>query len=682
MPRLRGTSAALVLALALLVPRAVLAQGAPSHDDGIDVQLFQLALGPKTFLTVDSADGAPKDVLVLDAMVTYLTDPFTEFYSSGASHTMIEGERYHIVQDITAAQLMGAYGLTDKLQVGASLPIVFSLQGNNLDPTSGMPTSGLQVTGLGDLLVEGKQRVYAEGRLHAAVIGGLTLPTMYLANNAMYTGDKLPTVRVRAAADWGTGPIAVGGTLGLLLRDPQDFYGTTIGQQMTWGVGASYTITPRFSVVGEAYGRVGLQDPSLNNSPIEATGALRIGVADSYAVVLGGGGGLDQAIGAPQIRAFAAVSYVPGAYKSTGKTECLPGFEGMGNCPDAETDHDHDGIPDKEDKCPNAAEDHDGFEDEDGCPDLDNDKDGIPDLQDRCPNDPEDGKPPYPHDGCPANKRDSDGDGIPDSVDQCPLEEEDFDGFEDADGCPEPDNDHDGILDASDKCPLCPEDKDGFQDSDGCPDFDNDHDGIPDAQDRCPNEPETVNGYQDADGCPDTGGLNLVRLDGDRLTVDRVPALSGASLSAAGQNVANQMALVMLGHDEVTKWLIAISQKDAKDAQRIGDALKAYLAKKNLTNFEVLAAAGPSKIGAIVQERVDPNAIPACPAEMVAKPQPHADTGAANATPANATPAPTPADAKKPAEPKKPEPKKPEPKKEEPKQQEPKKEPEPEIELN
>jgi outer membrane protein OmpA-like peptidoglycan-associated protein len=39
----------------------------------------------------------------------------------------------------------------------------------------------------------------------------------------------------------------------------------------------------------------------------------------------------------------------------------------------------------------------DGFEDEDGCPDLDNDQDGIPDAEDLCPNDP---GPPEEH-GCP-----------------------------------------------------------------------------------------------------------------------------------------------------------------------------------------------------------------------------------------------------------------------------------------
>jgi outer membrane protein OmpA-like peptidoglycan-associated protein len=93
-------------------------------------------------------------------------------------------------------------------------------------------------------------------------------------------------------------------------------------------------------------------------------------------------------------------------------------------------DRDHDGILDNVDKCPDDPEDKDGFEDEDGCPDLDNDKDGIPDKTDKCPNEPED-----------------------------------KDGFEDEDGCPDPDNDKDGVPDTADKCPNDP----GPPDNDGCP---------------------------------------------------------------------------------------------------------------------------------------------------------------------------------------------------------------------
>ncbi len=167
-------------------------------------------------------------------------------------------------------------------------------------------------------------------------------------------------------------------------------------------------------------------------------------------------------------------------------------------------DSDNDGILDKYDACPNEPEDFDGYEDEDGCPDLDNDGDGIMDRDDKCPYDAEDVDGFEDIDGCPD--LDNDNDGIPDAKDECPNQAEDFDDFEDNDGCPDLDNDNDGILDLNDKCPTDPEDSDGFEDEDGCPDLDNDGDGILDKDDKCPNAPETFNGFEDEDGCPDSGG--------------------------------------------------------------------------------------------------------------------------------------------------------------------------------
>jgi outer membrane protein OmpA-like peptidoglycan-associated protein len=81
-------------------------------------------------------------------------------------------------------------------------------------------------------------------------------------------------------------------------------------------------------------------------------------------------------------------------------------------------DRDGDGIPDSADRCPDEPEDYDGFQDDDGCPDLDNDNDGVPDAQDRCPNTPG----PASNAGCPVLEAnlDSDGDGVPDALDRCP----------------------------------------------------------------------------------------------------------------------------------------------------------------------------------------------------------------------------------------------------------------------
>jgi outer membrane protein OmpA-like peptidoglycan-associated protein len=64
-------------------------------------------------------------------------------------------------------------------------------------------------------------------------------------------------------------------------------------------------------------------------------------------------------------------------------------------------DRDGDGFPDDKDKCPDQAEDFDGFQDFDGCPDLDNDSDGIPDVNDLCPDQPETKNGFEDDDGCP-----------------------------------------------------------------------------------------------------------------------------------------------------------------------------------------------------------------------------------------------------------------------------------------
>lgn len=71
-------------------------------------------------------------------------------------------------------------------------------------------------------------------------------------------------------------------------------------------------------------------------------------------------------------------------------------------------DQDGDGIPDAADKCPTRPEDKDGYQDQDGCPDIDNDGDQVLDIADKCPSQPETYNGYQDEDGCP--------DTVPDDV--------------------------------------------------------------------------------------------------------------------------------------------------------------------------------------------------------------------------------------------------------------------------
>ena len=88
-------------------------------------------------------------------------------------------------------------------------------------------------------------------------------------------------------------------------------------------------------------------------------------------------------------------------------------------------DTDKDGIPDKDDACPDVA----GPKEFNGCPDTDGD--GVPDKDDKCP----DVAGPAENGGCPWP--DTDGDGVLDKDDLCPNEA----GPASNNGCPEPNDD-------------------------------------------------------------------------------------------------------------------------------------------------------------------------------------------------------------------------------------------------
>jgi outer membrane protein OmpA-like peptidoglycan-associated protein len=175
-------------------------------------------------------------------------------------------------------------------------------------------------------------------------------------------------------------------------------------------------------------------------------------------------------------------------------------------------DRDKDGVPDKDDKCP----DEPGLKENKGCPKKDDvanvqkdstkladalkdtDKDGIPDKDDDCPQ----LKGNKECNGCPVCDRDRDG--IADNVDHCP----DIAGITNNQGCPYNDRDSDGIRDDLDPCP----DEVGPVTNAGCPQGvfasnagDLDKDGVRDEFDRCPNTPGSLQNY----GCPEVSSAEL-----------------------------------------------------------------------------------------------------------------------------------------------------------------------------
>jgi outer membrane protein OmpA-like peptidoglycan-associated protein len=108
---------------------------------------------------------------------------------------------------------------------------------------------------------------------------------------------------------------------------------------------------------------------------------------------MGAGMGLSQGVGASRFRAFAGVGW---SFRKPEVSVTLQ-FD-----VDPDADRDGDQFPDITDACPDQAETVDGFEDDDGCPELDGDGDGVAWGKDLCPEEPiHPEQDPRYSDGCP-----------------------------------------------------------------------------------------------------------------------------------------------------------------------------------------------------------------------------------------------------------------------------------------
>lgn len=411
-------------------------------------------------------------------------------------------------------------GLGDRIALGLSLPSVVYQRGNDIgDQVSGavrLPTSAL-----GDVGLSAKAVLLPAGDLGGFALAALARVTLPTGDPTSYVSDGDATGELRVLSELSLVALTVRATLGAKVRGQERSYvGQAFGHELPWG--AAIVLKPqalgwddqgRWSWSVETHGAVALTPSFAAAAASPAViGAVARYTPSELSVLLGVEAPLSSAVGVPSVRGVLGLGWAPRFYDADGdgiedsKDQCVElaedrdGFEDSDGCPDF--DNDDDGVGDDDDKCPTEKEDADGFEDDDGCMDPDDDHDGIPDLKDACPREAgPDSKDPKLR-GCPL--RDRDMDGIYDPDDKCPKKAEDRDGFEDADGCPDPDNDQDGIPDTDDACPLVA----GMAREDaklnGCPSPDKDGDTFDDADDKCPDAAEIFDGFEDEDGCPDS----------------------------------------------------------------------------------------------------------------------------------------------------------------------------------
>ncbi len=490
------------LALAVLMLGA--ASSASAQSTQIDLNQYRPAELATDGFATSTADGQGHKRFGFQIYMDYNDDALV-FEEAGS------GIRAAVVHRQLTGHLAWSLGLADHLVLFMDVPYHFVIDpgqgaGNAL-PGGGAsgPFGYLLPNGgnLGDVYFGARGNIWGT-RYDVFQIGlqaTMTINTASLSNDQQryagqvdespYLGGWFELLMTFNAGDIVRIPLQVGyklGTKGQRVTDE-----LFVGNEFTYGGGLLFMLgQDRFMISAEAFGRTAANGTvgwwSREETPLEVMGGFKWLPKFGFTLGVAGSAGVTPGYGAPDWRGVAMVGYT------------MPAEEPV-------KDADGDGILDDVDQCPNEAEDFDGFQDEDGCPDLDNDGDGILDTADGCPNDPED-----------------------------------VDGFEDEDGCPDPDNDGDGILDVDDQCPNEP----GPPENNGCPDPDRDGDGVPDRVDNCPDEP----------GTPENQGCQAPQMvmigDGKLEILEKVYFKTGsAKLQKRSWALLDNVAQVMLAHPEI-----------------------------------------------------------------------------------------------------------------------------------
>jgi hypothetical protein len=387
----RSSACTALLLASLIEPALAHAEGEPRADraPSADLRGLYAPLHAASGLSLERAASPEWGAVTTQARLSYGYRPLTLRDPTGAL-------AYSIVEHQAIADLGVSFGLARRATLGVDLPVLLAQGGDAwADDPKAVRLVGnrpLASSGLGDPALRAKLTLVApeldandvgEG-LGLAIDERLTIP---LGDERSLLGEGNLTSETRLLAEYGFGPLTVHARAGFKARgdvgafacdprDPIDACSSRFGHELPFGAGV---ILPTKSLGFDDEGRGTLFVETRGFLPIEpvapfesaapagvfASVAGSVRVTEGVRLLAGVEAPMAPGVGSAAFRATFGVAFAPRA-----------------------TDVDRDGVGDNVDRCPEFAEDRDGFDDADGCPEADNDADGLADSVDACPDAP------------------------------------------------------------------------------------------------------------------------------------------------------------------------------------------------------------------------------------------------------------------------------------------------------
>jgi outer membrane protein OmpA-like peptidoglycan-associated protein len=372
---MRTSLRSLVLSVTLLVPPAGAADAA-----GFNGQRYAPAAGAAGGFAVERPFVPPHLGYGLGLFLNYADDPVV---ARGAGDDVLSRP----LDSALGLDLLASLALFDVFELSLDLPFHAVYEGDPFAIQGSLVQAG---AGIGDVRAVPKLAVATAGKGARYAIGLAVPVTFPTGSSDELRGDDVVTAEPKLLLGMRGRRFGVTANAGIRLRSGDQ----SLGQELTFGGAAQLAVVPHRDLVDLVVEATGgrFLDPdvtSVERLPVEVIAGAVLKPNPRWEIYLGGGPGLTDGLGAANYRIVAGVRHVSRPTSSY-------------------SDADGDGLPDFADRCPARAEDHDGFQDDDGCPEDDNDRDGVADDADECPDEPGD----RASDGCPAGDASYEGDHI------------------------------------------------------------------------------------------------------------------------------------------------------------------------------------------------------------------------------------------------------------------------------
>ncbi len=293
---------------AVLLFIVLAANRAGAQDVNLTFQLnrYQPSAGAYDILAVESARVPEHLALSTSLSLNYARQPLRLISTSSPETTMV------LVQSQTTFDLGLSLGVWEWAEISAVLPLTSFQRPRDAQIVSPVLTDAIPSTGLGDLRLTPKARLFHSGGVQLALAAPITLP---VGRTNAYLGNQSVTGGVRALADFTTsGDLRFSGNLGVLFGNTRQFVDLHVGNSLQYAVAMELPLpaeTKQWAVLTTLVGEKVLDYHGVGELPLELLGAVRWESLSGIGVTLGGGPGLTNGYGTPRYRVLTSISWTP-----------------------------------------------------------------------------------------------------------------------------------------------------------------------------------------------------------------------------------------------------------------------------------------------------------------------------------------------------------------------------------